>query len=391
MKICMILPKGLPVPAVKGGAIETLVNDVIDENEKESKLEITVVSLYDIDAEQVSKKYENTKFIYIKDDFHYRIKAVLVRIKNLLRKDKLNTYNEVVLDNIKKEKYDYIIVEDGAFMSFKSYLKYFKKEQMILHFHHNGESDRWTDQTFSTYLGVSEFVANTFKKSSKIENIKVLKNGIKIEKFLTASEDEKNEIREKYNFKKDDFVIVFCGRLIPEKGILELVRAVKSIENDKIKLMIVGSINFGVDCTTDYLKLLKKEIEETKNRITQTGYINNNELYKYYQSADLGVIPSIWEDAAPLVTVEMMINKLPLIITKSGGAPEYASKDTIIIPKDDKIVETLKTSIIDLYKNKEKRNEIVRKSYNHAKKFTTNKFYEDFVNILRLKEENKNE
>lgn len=386
MKICMIVPKGLPVPAVKGGAIETLVNDIIDENEKKAKLEITVASLYDKGAEEISKTYQKTNFIYLKNDINYKIKAILIRIMNLFRKDKLNTYNEVILDKIKKTNFDYIVVEDGAFMSFKSYLKYFNKEQMILHFHHNGESDRYTDETFSTYLGVSQFVANTFKKSSTIKDIRVLKNGIKIEKFLQQiSEEEKNRIRQKYGLKKEDFVIIFCGRLIPEKGILELVKAVKSIDNKKIKLMIVGSINFGVASTTEYLKILKEEVENSNGQIIQTGYIDNNELYKYYQSTDLGVIPSIWEDAAPLVTIEMMINKLPLIITKSGGAPEYASDETIIIPKDDKIIENLNKNIIDLYKDKAKRAEIAKESYNHAKKYTTEKFYEDFVTIIQSK------
>lgn len=388
MRICIILPKGLPVPATKGGAIEKLVNDIIDENEKNAKLEITVVSIYDKGAQVVSQKYKETNFIYIKNDFSYRFKAILVRILNLFSKDKFNTYNEIVLQKIKDKTFNYIIVEDGAYMCFKSYLKYFNKEQMILHFHHNGKSDSSTDSTFSTYLGVSSFVASTFKSSSKIKDIQVLRNGIKADNFLIRiSEDEKYLIREKYNLKKDDFVVIFCGRLIPEKGILELITAIKSINIENIKLLIVGSINFGINNSkSSYLELIENEVKNSNGRIVLTGYVDNSELYKYYQIADIGVIPSTWEDAAPLVLLEMMISKLPVIVTKTGGAPEYASKDTIIIPKDDDIVKNIRNNVLELYNNVKMRNEIIQNSYKFAKGFTTKEFYNDLVNILQTKE-----
>ena len=45
LKVCIILPKGLPVPNVKGGAIETLVTDIINQNEVERKMNISESSI----------------------------------------------------------------------------------------------------------------------------------------------------------------------------------------------------------------------------------------------------------------------------------------------------------------------------------------------------------
>ena len=382
MKVCIILPKGLPVPATKGGAIETLMHDIALCNEKYNKLDITIVSTYEVKAYEESKKFKNTKFIYIDTSkLSYKVKALKVRIANLFGKH-LNTYNECVLDEIKNDKYDYVMVEDGAFHSFRSYLKYFKKEQMVLHFHHNGESDKYTDETFSRFVGVSGFVTNTFKNSSSIKNCEVLKNGIKLDKFkkdITAKEKEK--IRKSLGFTKDDFVVIFCGRLIPEKGVLELINAINMIDDEHIKLMIVGSINFGNKAKSEYLNKLEEEINKS-NKIKATGFVLNNEIYKYYKSADIGVVPSVWEDAAPLVTVEIMASGLPLIITKTGGAPEYATEDTIVVAKDDFISTNIKNAIEKLYSDSDLRGKMSEAGLKKSKEFTLENFYHNLIKIL---------
>ena len=68
MKVCFITPNVFPVPATKGGACETLVNNLIDENEKQKKLSIICVSVYEEEAYRLSTQYKNTDFIYIKNE-----------------------------------------------------------------------------------------------------------------------------------------------------------------------------------------------------------------------------------------------------------------------------------------------------------------------------------
>ena len=374
MKVCIILPKGLPVPSVLGGAIETLMTDIIDKNELYKKLDITIASTYNEKALEVSNKYKNTNFIYINiNSFKYKIKALKVRLFNIFGHH-MNTYNECVLDNIKHDKYDYILVEDGAFHSFITYLKYFKKEQMILHFHHVGPTIGDTDKTFGKFIGVSEYVVNEFKKSSNIDKCMVLKNGIDINKFKNnITLEEKEFIRSKYGFTMDDFVIVYCGRLIEIKGVLNLIDAVNNIPNDNIKLLLIGSGD------GNYMKMIN---ERLSSKVKLAGFINNLDVYKYYKTADIGVIPSICEDAAPLVTVEMMASGLPLIITKSGGAPEYVSEDTIIIPKDDNIINNLKNKILYLYNNKDLLKQMSDNGINISNSYTTDNFYNTLIKTL---------
>ena len=64
MRIAIIMDGVAPVPATKGGAVETLVEHLINGNEKESKADITIISIYDEKAKEISSKYNNSKFVY---------------------------------------------------------------------------------------------------------------------------------------------------------------------------------------------------------------------------------------------------------------------------------------------------------------------------------------
>ena len=66
MKVLIISSSKLPVPAVKGGAVPNLIESLIKENEIEDRLNLVCCSLYNLEAEQESKKYKKTKFIWAK-------------------------------------------------------------------------------------------------------------------------------------------------------------------------------------------------------------------------------------------------------------------------------------------------------------------------------------
>lgn len=383
-KVCFITPNLLPVPNVRGGAIETIMTNIIKEQEKSEKIDITIVSIYDKNAFLESTNYTKTKFIYIKKNLLYLLYGLVYKISNKVFKTSYNTYNHVVLKKIKKLKFDYVIAEGGNYESYNEFLRYFKKEQLVLHLHHQGCSNEIIDNTFSKVIGVSDFVIKDFKKNSHIKNFYLLKNSISIENFDRVIPDkEKIRLKKQLGLERDDFIAIYCGRLIKEKGILELVKAVKMIDNPNIKLVIVGSINFANNGKDDYTDKLNEELVDT-NRIILTGYIDNSELYRYYNIADIMVIPSIWEEAAGLVCIEGMISGKPIITTDAGGIREYVSGNTTIVKRNDKFIDNLAKAILDLYKNKDKLGEIGKANYNFALKFNNQDYYS---NLLKLFEE----
>ena len=85
LKILIITPGKLPVPATCGGAVENLIQQLLDDNEKNTNFEFTVFSLYEEKAFEYSKKYKYTKFIFIDGDTKkYKISRVIRYLINRL-------------------------------------------------------------------------------------------------------------------------------------------------------------------------------------------------------------------------------------------------------------------------------------------------------------------
>ena len=394
-KICFISPGILPVPNTLGGAIETLLTNIITENECHNKANITIISSYENCAYKISKSYKNTSIKYIKNTkLEIKWYNLLYRFIRKVFKKKLNFSSLYYLKSyriLKKYNYDYIVVEGGDYLELKKIVDYFGKKNIYLHIHHQLIPNTELDEMFDNIIGTSKFVNEEWERNSSNKNLHkyVVYNCINENYFnKKISNNERNTIREKLGFEKDDFIVIYCGRIIREKGVKELVQAVNLIENKKIKLLIVGSINFALECTDEYLRSIESFVKKSDNKIKFTGYVANEEVFKYYQTADIQVIPSIWEEAAGLVSIEGMLSGLPLIVTKSGGLNEYVSEEcSIKISKEKNVVVHVKEAIEKLYNDKNMYNNMKLAAFKRSNYFKMNKYYEDILNIF-LGEEN---
>lgn len=381
--VCLIVPNVFPVPAVNGGACETLVETLIKENEKLNKINITCVSIYDEKAYKKSKEYKNTKFIYIKD------KNNTDNIDLSFEKEdkKLFLYMDDIYENIKDENLDFIVIEGGDLKAYKYLLKRFPKEKCIMHIHGISTGDNEFEQIYQYYIAVSNYAANHFLASGIIEKerVKVLYNGIEIEKFKRKlSLEEKRELKNKYNIKENEKVIMFCGRTVVGKGIKELILAFKRMKNiNNAKLLIVGNSAFGKNIQTEFDRELIKISQDIKDKIVFTSFIPNDDLYKIHNIADIAVVPTIKEEAFGMVVVEAMASGLPLIVTRSGGIPEIVNEENaIIVDKDEFLIENIAKSLDFLVTNENKRINMGIKGAELANNFSGEKFYKGFINII---------
>ncbi len=381
--VCLIVPNVFPVPAVNGGACETLVETLIKENEKLNKINITCVSIYDEKAYKKSKEYKNTKFIYIKD------KNNTDNIDLSFEKEdkKLFLYMDDIYENIKDENLDFIVIEGGDLKAYKYLLKRFPKEKCIMHIHGISTGDNEFEQIYKYYIAVSNYAANHFLASGIIEKerVKVLYNGIEIEKFKRKlSLEEKRELKNKYNIKENEKVIMFCGRTVVGKGIKELILAFKRMKNiNNAKLLIVGNSAFGKNIQTEFDRELIKISQDIKDKIVFTSFIPNDDLYKIHNIADIAVVPTIREEAFGMVVVEAMASGLPLIVTRSGGIPEIVNEENaIIVDKDELLIENIAKSLDFLVTNEDKRINMGIKGAELANNFSGEKFYKGFINII---------
>ena len=145
-------------------------------------------------------------------------------------------------------------------------------------------------------------------------------NGIDTQgKFNPAlvSDVERRQIRDALGLAPTDFVVGFCGRIVRDKGITELARAiellVKRHPDQSVKLLVIGEFerrDAVPQATADFLQLSPSVIF--------TGRVPFDEIQKYYTPMNVIVLPS-YREGFGLVTIEAGAMGIPAIVSRSTG------------------------------------------------------------------------
>ena len=386
--IGIIMGGVMPVPAVCGGAIETLITSIVKKYSKEDGFRLTIFSVYHKEAVEAAKKYPDVRFVWTHTNTFWNLAkhAVFLAIRELTGKTirvLQRHYNEIA-PVIQNEEFDLLIVEGGDEQAVIDIAKGYTREQLAFHGHVHFIPEEKTVCGYVHMIGVSEFVVREYEKACKIPvDTHVLRNAIDLDKFnKKISEEERKKLRKKLGLQEDDFVVLYVGRLIQVKGILELMRAVLSIDDKHVKLLCIGSANFGKWAFSTYERKVKKLAKDNSERIIFTGYIDNGELYKYSLLADVQCVPSLWEEAAGLVVVEAMAEGIPTIVTNSGGMVEYINENTTLIVERGNIVGNLKKGIMYLKEYPEIRRQMSENAKIQSKKYDETIYYRNFVEMI---------
>ena len=203
--------------------------------------------------------------------------------------------------------------------------------------------------------GLYNFILqNNFTQSNKLKIIaNGSSNGINTTFFSPAqvSEIEKITLREKLNIQPDDFVFVFVGRIVSDKGINELIKAfseLQAAENNElmgIKLLLVGGLENDLDPLNPETLA---EINQNKD-IISVGF--QQDVRSFFAIADALVFPS-YREGFPNVVMQAGAMGLPSIVSDINGCNEIIieGENGLIIPS--KNVEKLKEKMLTLAKDK---------------------------------------
>lgn len=391
MKIVIVSPLMLAIPDVQGGAIERLMTMLIEENEVHHEQDFYVISIENEEAKRIAQKYKNSKVIYINkvnsfiQKMYYYFLAVVYKLtRKCLPISNLNYIK--VMKTIDKIKPDVIVVEGCGGENFYFMSKRYGKEKFYLHLHSEYLPNKILDKTFGNIISVSDYISKKWMKetSNKTLHNYIVKNCIDEQRFqCVVSKDELRFLRERLGYTQDDFVVLFCGRIIKEKGVKELLQAFEKMDNPNIKLLMIGSPNFKLTLETDYLKYVKNKVDQLVN-VSWIGYVDNDDLYKYYDAANLLVIPSICEEASPLTALEALTCGVPILATKTGGLPEVVTSEcSILIEKDEHLVRNLCEKINYLYLHPQKCEAMHQAALKRAGQFSKERYYYDFIGVFK--------
>ncbi|MDD2985965.1 glycosyltransferase family 4 protein [Flavobacterium sp.] len=158
---------------------------------------------------------------------------------------------------------------------------------------------------------------------------------------------QKEALKEQWGIKETDFVYIFVGRLVTDKGINELVAAFKKLKlnHANAKLLLVGPLETALD------PLLSTTLEAIENvkEIISVGYQQDVRLF--FAIANCLVFPS-YREGFPNVVMQAGAMGLPSIVSDINGCNEIIipHENGVIIPSKDE--KKLLEAMIALKENK---------------------------------------
>ncbi|GAE24465.1 lipopolysaccharide 1,2-N-acetylglucosaminetransferase [Halalkalibacter wakoensis JCM 9140] len=325
MNILMICTEKLPVPAVKGGAIQTYIDGV--STSLSDKHQLTILGTTDPSLPDDETK-NNIRYVRTQGGL---IEVYREGVKRFLKEnpsfDVIHIFNRPRLVLPVRE------CAPNARLILSMHNDMFKPEKID-----QEEASKVVDE-LDHIITVSDYIGKTiYEPFPKAKNkIQTIYSGVDISRFVPPSSTKAKEMREqirKENNLEGKKVILFAGRLSPNKGVDVLIRAVPEItkKHPDIALVIVGSKWFSVDEVTDYIGYVRALAARLPVPVINTGFVHPSEIQKWFAASDVFVCTSQWQEPLARVHYEAMASGLPIVTTNRGGNAE------VIIPNGNGFV-----------------------------------------------------
>ena len=216
-----------------------------------------------------------------------------------------------------------------------------------------------------------------FKEKYMIDkNINIIPSGIDIDRFYkeNVSPTKVEQIKKKYGITKQDFTIIFVGRLATEKNIEFLLNAEQKMIEKKIfntKLLIVGD---GPE-KEKYINIARKL--NIFDKVIFTGKIKQEEIQYYYQCADAFVTASNSETQG-LTVIEAMASEVVPICINDMAFLEMVPKKSIFSNQEEYINQLITFANNDKLRE-EYKVEIIKK----AEEYSSKRYAERVIDVYR--------
>lgn len=218
---------------------------------------------------------------------------------------------------------------------------------------------RCATHVYPNSKGLEEFILiNNLTTNDKI---KVLGNGSSNgidTTYFSRTEDvmaDGNKIKDEYKLSDDDFVFIFIGRIVKDKGINELLSSFDTLgkTEQKVKLLLVGPFEDHLDPISEESKAILKHNEN----IIKVGF--QNDVSPFLAISDCLVLPS-YREGFPNVVMQAGSMGLPAIVSDINGCNEIIDNGVngLIIPVKDR--EALYDSMRKIYQEQELRERLAQ-------------------------------
>lgn len=269
----------------------------------------------------------------------------------------MNEFTVGVLQYIGKNDPNYSLIHANFFMSalVASHIKQILHIPYVVTFHalgvvrqlHQQERDRFPPER----VDIEKFIVQDADMiiaecpqdrddliqhyDAPVSKISIIQCGFNPSEFHPICKDK---ARERLNLSKSDFILLQLGRMVPRKGVDNVIRSVSKLHH-KVKLLIVGGEEELPDIlNTPEIKRLKNiaSHEQILDCVEFTGRKCRDELKYYYAASDL-FITTPWYEPFGITPLEAMACGTPVIGANVGGIKYSVVDGTtgLLVPPND--------------------------------------------------------
>ena len=151
--------------------------------------------------------------------------------------------------------------------------------------------------------------------------------------FLPFGVDADNPLASVAKTESDHVRFMFLGRLQPYKGLHLVLEAFNSLPNPKGATLIVYGASDGHDA---YFANLQ-QMMDANPRVHFAGLIPPTELARAFAEADIFLLPSTWHENSPLILLDALQSKTPVLASDIGGVSGIVthSRNGLLFPRED--------------------------------------------------------
>jgi glycosyltransferase involved in cell wall biosynthesis len=181
-------------------------------------------------------------------------------------------------------------------------------------------------------VAVSDYIAERDRAVTLIEPSRIQRVWSGVDPVPPGSEDGQPDIRTILGVDAGTQVIGCSCRAAPEKGVDVLLRAFDVFARTSTVPAVLAYIGNGPEL--EKLEDLRRSLGSA-DRIRLLGYLPRASTI--LRTANVCVVPSIWEDALPLAVLETMARGRAIIGTRVGGVPEMIEDGVsgVLVPRSD--------------------------------------------------------
>jgi len=352
MRICHVAPELLPVPPIKGGAIERWIRDAADRLAARGH-ELHVVSRDRGDG-VVEDAIGGVRYHYV------TIPAWLDRGRAAALFRGLWYYLAVrrVLSRLSLDVVHHHSRPAGLWLSRPRG----SRARLIISLHSMdygwGFGYRAWDRrlfarglaTASRVLCVSQFIErHTVERYPEVRaSVTTLYNGVDCELFHPATTSANPAAQ----------VVLYVGRVEARKGVKVLVDAFEQFISKRApeaSLRIVGPHSYWDAQPSGYYAALKARCDLNPRIELRGPTYNDQELAQVYRDATVSVVPSTFPEALGLTSLEAQASGTPVVVSDTGGLPETVSPGHSGLVFANGSVEQLATAVLDLLESEPRR------------------------------------